>query len=237
MTTWQREIAQARSVGDILVEEEALSKTDLERAKALADERDKCVEEILHEEKMVTEEMLQRAIADHYRVPTEEQFSLSIFTADGFARMVKPVLRMLFGEKKANFCAFKLSCRAERRHRKVLQKQALLEAKIAEEKEARKHRSQAKKNAKESKSFESILLAEKKARTKISPLQSIQTWMKNRKEIQVWHLRKKLADGFACYRIGHYQSNLCRVFGRGDLVNDPFVCSGEVWVIVYGNYI
>src|SRR3989344_6650562 len=163
MTSWQREIAQARSVGYILVEEEAITKADLERAKTLADERDICVEEVLRQEGKVTEELLQRAIAEHYRVPTEGQFSLSIFTPEGMSRILKPVFRVLFGERKGDFCAFQLSCRAERRRRKILQKQAQLEAKIEQEKQDRRNRAHAKRQAGKAVSLESVLsVGEKK---------------------------------------------------------------------------
>ncbi len=178
MTTWQREIAQARSVGDILVEDEAITKADLERAKALAEEKDVCVEEILREEGQVTEELLQRAIAEHYRVPTEEQFSLSIFSPEGLSRLLKPVFRMLFGERKGDFCAFKLACRAEQRRRKILQKQAQLEARIEEEKKERRDRAHAKRKAAKAASLESMLVVKEKKPGK-SLLESLEEWKKH----------------------------------------------------------
>src|SRR3989344_4528826 len=146
MTNWQEERDEARSIGEILLAEEAVSRADFERAKMIGDERGMCVEEVLQEEGKVTEELLQRAIAEHFRVPTEGQFSLGAFSPEWRYRILAPILRLLFGEQKAHLCIFKLSCRDERRRRRLLKKEALLESKIEEEKKHRREHREAKKN-------------------------------------------------------------------------------------------
>ena len=149
MTNWREERDEARSIGEILLAEEAVSRADFERAKMIGDERGMCVEEVLQEEGKVTEELLQRAIAEHFRVPTEGQFSLGAFSPEWRYRILAPILRLLFGEQKAHLCIFKLSCRDERRRRRLLKKEALLESKIEEEKKQRREHREMKKKGME----------------------------------------------------------------------------------------
>ena len=64
---------QEETLGEILLEHGLLTEEQLHAAEADASERHMSVEDVLREEGLVTDELIEQAIAQHYNVADVEQ--------------------------------------------------------------------------------------------------------------------------------------------------------------------
>ena len=119
-----------KTVSEILLAQGAVSKEVLRRAKRQAKKRKTTVTDILQEEGLVTDALMEEAIAEHYHIPTESKpalFSAHHHPAEHFL----PLLTLFVGKKGTNAMRMKLRNRQEHFVRKRLLQKAI--------KEERKH--------------------------------------------------------------------------------------------------
>ena len=120
------------ALGPLLVEQEVLGEAELERAEARAGEYGLPLEEILREERLVPHALLERAVAEHYRVPTVIQTSVEDAMAEQEMSRGWNILVALFGEETMDRCVTGWQEWKARRRRQALERRALLEARRAE---------------------------------------------------------------------------------------------------------
>jgi type IV pilus assembly protein PilB len=100
MSTNQQKDGQNKTISDIFLDQHLITQEQLQSAAKRASQRGISVEEILREEGFVTDELLEKAISEHYRVPSKEQQNL--FGKHKFSSVVIPVLEKTMGKKNVD---------------------------------------------------------------------------------------------------------------------------------------
>ena len=121
------------ALGPLLVEQEVLGETELERAEARAGERGLPLEKILREEHRIPRELLERAITEHYRVPTAIQTSITDTALWQKKTWQSRVLGLLFGEDIVHRSITRWQEWRARQRRQTLERRAFLEARREEQ--------------------------------------------------------------------------------------------------------
>lgn len=123
---------EEHAIGRLLVDAQDLRPEQRERAEWKAQEEQRPLTDVLRSEGLVTSEILQRAIAEHYRLPSGEQMILGSEQAYPFLqKTLTPALCALLGEKQGKATAKNFLGTLCRFQRRIAERQMALEAKIA----------------------------------------------------------------------------------------------------------
>ncbi len=124
--------SEEKAIGSLLVDLQDLRPEQFEHAERRAEEEQRPLTDVLRSEELVTSEMLQRAIAEHYRLPSEKQMMLGTDQALPFLqKILTPALCALLGKKPGREKAVNFFRKLRDWKGKLLERQAALETQIA----------------------------------------------------------------------------------------------------------
>jgi type IV pilus assembly protein PilB len=122
---------QEESLAAFLREEQILSEEELERALRRTEETQRPLEEILREEGFIARDLLERTIAEYYRIPPAGQ--LRLFKAPRWSSLLRPLLQLLLGDVGAQNVLHTLEHSREERERRQREHAAIERAQATEE--------------------------------------------------------------------------------------------------------